>query len=66
MVAPNGTTRASSIAKAPNGAIIEGSSGDVSVLQANKFADFRVGFLLNYFFIYFKIYRINSLDIVLN
>ena len=44
LVAPNGTTRASSIAKAPNGAIIEGSSGDVSVLQANKFADFRVSF----------------------
>ena len=44
MVAPNGTTRASSIAKAPNGAIIEGSAGDVSVLQANKFADFRVSF----------------------
>ena len=42
MVAPNGTTRASSIAKAPNGAIIEGNSQDVSVLQANKFADFRV------------------------
>lgn len=42
MVAPNGTTRASQIAKAPNGAIIEGSAGDVSVLQANKFADFRV------------------------
>jgi len=42
MVAPNGTTRASSIAKAPNGAIIEGSATDVSVLQANKFADFRV------------------------
>ncbi len=42
MVAPNGTTRTSSIAKAPNGAIIEGSANDVSVLQANKFADFRV------------------------
>jgi len=42
MVSPNGTTRASSIAKAPNGAIIEGASSDVSVLQANKFADFRV------------------------
>ena len=42
MVSPNGTTRASSIAKAPNGAIIEGSANDVSVLQANKFADFRV------------------------
>jgi len=44
MVAPNGTTRASALAKAPNGAIIEGNSGDVSVLQANKFADFRVSF----------------------
>ena len=30
------------MAKAPNGAIIEGSAGDVSVLQANKFGDFRV------------------------
>jgi len=44
MIAPNGSTRASSIAKAPNGAIIEGSASDVSVLQANKFADFRVGY----------------------
>tara|TARA_R100001463_G_scaffold36663_1_gene79042 strand:- start:8486 stop:10099 length:1614 start_codon:yes stop_codon:yes gene_type:complete len=42
MVSPNGTTRSSSLAKAPNGAIIEGSASDVSVLQANKFADFRV------------------------
>ena len=40
----NGSTRASSIAKAPNGAIIEGNAQDVSVLQANKFADFRVGY----------------------
>ena len=44
MVAPNGTTRASALAKAPNGAIIEGQAGDVSVLQANKFADFRIAF----------------------
>ena len=44
MVNPSGTTRASAIAKAPNGAIIEGSAGDVSVLQANKFGDFRVTF----------------------
>jgi hypothetical protein len=44
MIAPNGSTRASSIAKAPNGAIIEGNAQDVSVLQANKFADFRVGY----------------------
>ena len=42
MVNPSGTTRASALAKAPNGAIIEGSAGDVSVLQANKFGDFRV------------------------
>jgi hypothetical protein len=44
MIAPNGSTRASSVAKAPNGAIIEGNASDVSVLQANKFADFRVGY----------------------
>ena len=44
MVSPNGTTRASALAKAPNGAIIEGSTNDVSVLQANKFQDFRVAF----------------------
>ena len=44
MIAPNGSTRASSVAKAPNGAIIEGNAGDVSVLQANKFNDFRVGY----------------------
>ena len=44
MISPNGSTRASSIAKAPNGAIIEGNAQDVSVLQANKFADFRVGY----------------------
>jgi hypothetical protein len=42
LVSPSGTTRASSIAKASNGAIIEGSAQDVTVLQANKFADFRV------------------------
>ena len=44
LVNPAGTSRASSIAKAPNGAIIEGNAGDVSVLQANKFADFRIAF----------------------
>ena len=43
MVNPSETTRASAI-KAPNGAITEGSAGDVSVLQANKFGDFRVTF----------------------
>ena len=44
MIAPNGSTRASSVAKAPNGAIIEGNASDVSVLQANKFNDFRVAY----------------------
>ena len=44
MVAPNGTTRARKLAESPNGAIIEGSSNDVSVLQVNKFADFRIAY----------------------
>ena len=40
LVNPNGSTRASTLAKAPNGAIREGSAGDVSVLQVGKQADF--------------------------
>ena len=44
LISPNGSTRASSVAKAPNGAIIEGNASDVSVLQTNKHADFRVGY----------------------
>jgi hypothetical protein len=44
LVAPNGTTRKSRIASAANGAIIDGSAGDVSVLQTQKHADFRVAF----------------------
>ena len=44
MVNPNGTTRARTLAEAPNGAIVQGSDGDVSVLQLNKFNDFRVVF----------------------
>jgi hypothetical protein len=44
MVSPNGTTRASKLADSPNGAIIEGSAQDVSVLQTNKFADFRTAY----------------------
>jgi hypothetical protein len=40
LVNPNGTTRASTLAKAPNGAIREGSAADVSVLQTGKQADF--------------------------
>ena len=42
MVAPNGTTRAKALAESENGAIIEGSANDVSVLQVGKFPDFRV------------------------
>jgi hypothetical protein len=42
MVNPNGTTRARTLAEAANGAIVQGSDGDVSVLQLNKFNDFRV------------------------
>ena len=42
MVNPNGTTRARTLAEAPNGAIVQGSDGDVSVLQLQKFNDFRV------------------------
>jgi len=42
MVSPNGTTRARALAQSENGAIIEGSANDVSVLQVQKFADFRV------------------------
>jgi hypothetical protein len=38
LVNPNGTTRASTLAQSPNGAIAQ----DVSVLQLNKFNDFRV------------------------
>lgn len=42
MVSPNGTTRAKALAESENGAIIEGSANDVSVLQVGKFPDFRV------------------------
>ena len=44
LVNPNGVTRAATLAKAPNGAIREGSAQDVSVLQVNKGADFQVSF----------------------
>ena len=44
MVNPNGTTRMRSIAQAENTAIIEGNRSDVSVLQMEKFNDFRVAY----------------------
>ena len=42
LVNPNGQTRAATLAKAPNGAIREGSAADVSVMQVGKSADFVV------------------------
>ena len=42
LVNPNGTTRARTLAESPNGAIREGSAGDVSVLQSQKAQDFSV------------------------
>ena len=42
LVNPNGTTRARTLAESPNGAITQGNAADVSVLQLNKFNDFRI------------------------
>jgi hypothetical protein len=42
LVNPNGTTRPRVISTAPNGAIVQGNAADVTVLQMEKFADFRV------------------------
>ena len=42
MVAPNGTTRKRTLSKSENGAIVEGNAGDVTTLQVQKHADFRV------------------------
>jgi len=42
LVNPNGITRAATLAKAPNGAIREGSAADISVMQVGKAADFSV------------------------
>ncbi len=44
LVNPNGITRASTISKAPNGAIREGTASDISVMQVGKSADFTVAF----------------------
>ncbi len=44
LVNPNGTTRAKTLAESPNGAIREGNADDVSVLQVEKFADFRIAY----------------------
>lgn len=42
LVRPNGTTKIQALAKAPNGAFVQGTAEDVSVLQLNKQNDFRV------------------------
>jgi hypothetical protein len=42
LVNPNGTTSGQTLAEADNGAIVEGNDQDVTVLQLNKFNDFRV------------------------
>jgi len=42
LVSPNGTTRPRSLASAPNGAIVQGNADDVTVLQMQKHADFKV------------------------
>ncbi len=42
MVNPNGITRPRQLAESANGAIVSGQAQDVSVLQLNKFNDFRV------------------------
>lgn len=39
---PNGTTRAKALAETPNGGITQGNAADVSVLQLQKFNDFRI------------------------
>ena len=44
LVNPNGTTRASTLSKAPNGAIREGNAKDVSVMQVGKGQDLQVSF----------------------
>lgn len=44
LIKPNGTTRAKTLAESPNGAIREGNADDVTVLQLQKFNDFRVAY----------------------
>lgn len=42
LVNPNGTTSQKTLAESPNGGVEEGNAADVTVLQLNKFNDFRV------------------------
>jgi hypothetical protein len=43
-VNPNGVTQQRTLTEAPNGAVRTGMASDVSVLQLDKFADFRIAF----------------------
>lgn len=44
LVNPNGTTEQRTLTESPNGAVRTGNAADVSVLQVEKFADFRIAF----------------------
>lgn len=44
LVNPNGVTQQRTLTEAPNGAVRAGTADDVTVLQMDKFADFRVAF----------------------
>ena len=44
LVNPNGVTRASAITSAESGSVQSGNAADVTVIQAEKFADMRVAF----------------------
>lgn len=44
LVNPNGVTQQRTLSESPNGAVRSGDANDVSVLQVEKFADFRVAF----------------------
>ena len=44
LIKPNATTNKKKVVEAPNGAVIEGNPEDISVLQLEKYADFRVAY----------------------
>ena len=44
LVNPNGTTDQETLAESYNGAIVDGNADDVSVLQVEKYADFRIAY----------------------
>ena len=44
LVNPNGTTRIKTLAQSTNGAIVQGNADDVTTLQVQKFADFKVAY----------------------